>query len=161
MIRVAIFGLVACLAALGVALSAQHLFGLIPCPLCYLERIPYRIGIYASLLAILLWGVWRLLAIGALFAAILVAVGLAATHVGVEQHWWKSPLPECSAPDFRGMTVEQRLAAMRDRPSKSCEDPDYLLPPLPLTFAQANLIYALAVLAGLAISARSTLRREA
>ncbi len=161
MIRAALFGLVACIVAVCVALGAQRFGGLIPCPLCLWERWPYRVGIYAALFAILLRGTWRGLAVCVLCVAMLAAVALAATHVGVEQRWWKSPLPECSAPDFHGMSVAQRLAAMHDRPSKSCEDADYPVPGLPVSFAQGNLIYALAVCAGLAISLRGTIRRPA
>jgi hypothetical protein len=65
--------------------------------------------------------------------------------VGVEQTWWKSPLPECTAPDLRGLSGAQMLAHMPDRPVKSCEDADYPIPGVPVTFAQANLLYALVV----------------
>ncbi len=70
-------------------------------------------------------------------------------HVGVEQHWWPSPLPQCTAPDLSGLSPAERFARMPLRPSKPCEDPDYLIPWLPVTMAQANLVYALAVAAGL------------
>lgn len=158
MIRIAIAGGLGCALALAIAWLAQHAGGLIPCPLCLLERWPYRVGLYAAVFALLLWGIWRRLAVAVLGGAVLCAVAFAALHVGVERHWWKSPLPECSAPDFRGMTVAQRLAAMRDRPSKSCEDADYPIAALPITFAEANLLYALALAAGLAILVRSNLR---
>jgi hypothetical protein len=37
------------------------------------------------------------------------------------------------------------------RPSKPCEDPDYPIAYLPITFAQGDMLYALAIAAGLAI----------
>jgi disulfide bond formation protein DsbB len=39
-------------------------------------------------------------------------------------------------------------------PSKSCEDPDYPIPVVPLTMAQMNLLYALVVAAGLGFATR-------
>ena len=76
---------------------------------------------------------------------------MAAVHVGVELHYWPSPLPECMAPRFSGGTVAQRLAQLPARPAKPCEDAAYLIPGLPVSMAAMNLLYALGfavVLAG-------------
>jgi len=89
----------------------------------------------------------------------LAAAGAAFVHVGVEQHWWPSPLPECTAPDLSGLSPAERFAKMPLRPSKPCDDPDYLIPSVPITMAQANLAYALAVAAGLTL-ALSGMRRS-
>lgn len=151
--RPVLIGAIGCAAALAVALAAQHWGDLIPCPLCLLERWPYRLGIVAALAALAVPARWRLAGIAALLACTIGAAALAAVHVGVERHWWPSPLPECSAPNLRGLTVAERLAALRDRPSKSCEDADYPVPGIPITFAEANLLYALALSGGIAILA--------
>ncbi len=141
-------GALAALLALGLALGSERFMGLIPCALCYVERWPYRIAIALGLLAlaipsrILCW---------LLVATFLAAAGTAGLHAGVEQHWWPSPLPQCSAPDLGGLTSAERFSRMPDRPTKSCEDADYPIPAIPVTMAQANLLYALAVSAGLAI----------
>ena len=83
-------------------------------------------------------------------------------HIGVEQGWWPSPLPECAAPSFGGGSIAERLARMPLRPAKPCDDPTYLIPVLPVSMAAMNLLYALALAAFLAISAgrpkRSTIR---
>ena len=50
---------------------------------------------------------------------------------------------------------------MPDRPTKSCEDPDYPIAAIPITFAQANLLYALAVSLSLAILLSRHARRPA
>jgi disulfide bond formation protein DsbB len=73
-------------------------------------------------------------------------------HVGVEQGWWPSPLPECAAPHFTGGSIAERLAAMPARPAKPCDEPTFPLPGVPLSLAEANLLFALAVSAGVAIS---------
>jgi disulfide bond formation protein DsbB len=96
---------------------------------------------------------------GLLVAIYLIAAGVALVHVGVEQHWWKSPLPECSAPDLRGLSAAERLARMPAIPGKSCEDPDYLISGVPVTMTQLNFLYALVVAGGLAMWIRRIPRR--
>jgi disulfide bond formation protein DsbB len=80
--------------------------------------------------------------------------------VGVQWHWWPDPLPECRAPDFTGMTMAQRLAAMPARPAKLCEDPDYLIPAIPISYPEMGVLYALAVSAGLAMWLNATKGRR-
>jgi disulfide bond formation protein DsbB len=146
--------------ALAIALGSEHVLDLIPCPLCLRERWPYRVAIAAGLLAFVLPRPTRRPLCWLLVAIYLAAAAAAAVHVGVEQHWWKSPLPECSAPDLRGLSAAERLARMPALPGKSCEDPDYLIPAIPLTMAQMNLLYSLAAAAFLAMLTASTRRRD-
>ncbi len=115
-----------------------------PCALCLVERWPYRIVIGLGLVAAL---VPRGLARVLLAAAVLCLLGDAAVafvHVGVEQGWWPSPLPECAAPRFAGGTIAERLAAMPARPAKPCDEPTFLVPFVPLSFAAMNFLFALA-----------------
>ncbi len=149
---IALAGLLACAGAIFVAQFSERVLGLVPCAFCLLERKPYYAGIAIALLALLLprrparsvlWGLVFVVAIGA---------GLSLVHAGVEQHFWPDPLPECTVKDFSGMTMAQRLAAMPARPTKPCEFPDYLIPGVPVSFAQMALLYGLAVSAALAIS---------
>ena len=138
-------------AALALAIAVERFGGLVPCPLCLLERWPYRVIIVLGLIAAAVprrAGRWLLrLAL----VATVAAAALAVTHVGVEQHAWPSPLPECAAPNLSGLGIAERLAAMPMRPSKPCEDATYLVPALPLSMAAMNLIYALGFSALLAI----------
>ena len=147
-------GLLAALAAaaaLGIAWATEIWGGLVPCALCLLERWPYRLVIVLGLLA----SVTPLrLSRALLLLAILCLAGGAvagAVHLGVENGWWPSPLPECAAPHISGASITQRLASMPARPSKPCDDPTYLIPRLPLSMAAMNLLYALAISALLAI----------
>lgn len=86
-------------AALGGAWFFQLVVGLAPCPLCLEQRLPY----YAAIpLALIVWVLARrgagglariaLLLLGLLM---LVALGLAVYHTGVEWRWWPGPT-ECS-----------------------------------------------------------------
>jgi disulfide bond formation protein DsbB len=137
--------------ALGIALAAERWGGLIPCALCLWERWPYRIAIVFGLIALLLPGrrsrVWLFL----LLVTLLAAAALAAVHVGVEQGYWPSPLPECAASFIGGGSIAERLARMPATPAKPCDEPTFLVPSLPLSIAALNLLYALAFAASLAI----------
>ena len=143
---------VAMLLALGVAHGSEQFDGLVPCALCLLERWPYRVGLLLALLAGLLppRGGRPLLALMVLAAVAAAALG--AVHVGVEQHWWPSPLPECAAPHFTtGGSFSARLASMPARPDKPCDEPTYLVPGLPVSMAQMNLLYALVLAGGISL----------
>ena len=131
--------------ALGVALGSEYYGELVPCALCLLERWPYRVAIAIGLLAAVVPRVARAFLIGAGVLTFAVAAGLAFTHVGVEQGFWPSPLPECAAPRIDASTVAGRLRQMPALPSKPCDDPTYLIPGVPVSMAAMNLLFALAL----------------
>jgi disulfide bond formation protein DsbB len=140
---VAALCVLAAAAALAIAFFVERVLGIVPCALCLVERKPYWAAIGVSVVALLLprWAARVLLVLVALL--MLTDVGFAFLHVGVEQGWWPSPLPECAAPHITGGSIAQRLAEMPAHPSKPCDAPTYLLPFLPLSMAALNLIYAL------------------
>ncbi len=144
-------GTLACAIPLAVALGSERFMGLIPCAFCLLERKPYYAGVIVGVIALLLPRRAARALLWLLVALLAVAAVASAIHVGVQWHWWPDPLPECRAPDFAGMTMAQRLAAMPARPAKLCEDPDYLIPAIPISFPEMGVLYALAVSAGLAM----------
>lgn len=90
-------------ALLGGALAFQFLGGLAPCEMCMWQRWALLTALALALMAwatgharALLW-----LATLALFAN----VGIAAFHVGVEQHWWKG-ITTCAAAATVGSNAE-------------------------------------------------------
>jgi disulfide bond formation protein DsbB len=84
--------LVASVAILGTALLSQYVGGLTPCELCLLERWPYYIAAALSLAALLIGRPGVTVGVTALCGLVfLVSAGLAAYHVGVEQHWIAGP----------------------------------------------------------------------
>jgi disulfide bond formation protein DsbB len=111
--------LAASIAVLGSALLSQYWGGLQPCVLCLYQRVPYwtAIGLSLAALIALARGAGRLagwlVAIAAL--AFLAGAGIAAFHVGVEQHWWtgtaecgaSGPLAGGSAADLRARLLAQ------------------------------------------------------
>ena len=146
--------------AIGVAWGSERLLGLVPCAFCLLERKPYYVGAVVGLIALALPRRAARMTLWVLAAIVLVGAGLSFVHVGVEQHWWPDPLPECTVPNFSGMTASQRFAAMPLRPVKPCEDPDYLVPGIPVSFTQMAFGYALAFCATLAICLSRTKGRR-
>ncbi|MSP01833.1 MAG: disulfide bond formation protein B [Acetobacteraceae bacterium] len=141
------FGLAAALAAaaaLAIAHGSETWGGLIPCPLCLVERWPYRTAVFLGLAAAFLPSMVARAAVALLTLTMLTGTVLAAIHVGVEFHWWPSPLPECVAPSFGGGSIAERLARMPAVPAKPCDDPTYLIPGLPLSMAAMNLLFAAA-----------------
>ena len=137
--------LLASVGALGVAYTAQYAFDLEPCILCLYQRVPFAtVGLLA--MAALRWprlapGACALS--GMVFA---VGAGIAAYHVGVEQHWWASVAgcggglpPPMSAAEFK-----QSLLA---KPPKACDEVDWTL--FGISMAGYNVAYssALAVMA--------------
>jgi disulfide bond formation protein DsbB len=148
---VAVLSVLAAGVALGVALAAEYLGGMVPCALCLLERWPYRIAILLSLAACFLPAVLARVSLALVALAMLAGAGLGALHVGVEQGWWPSPLPECAAPRITAGSIAARLAQMPARPSKPCDAPTFLIPHLPVSMAAMNLIFALAFAVLLAV----------
>ncbi len=145
---VALFSLLAAGLALGVALGSEYLGGLAPCALCLWERVPYRVAIALAALALLMPSRVVL----SLIAGVAIAgAGLAAVHVGVEQGFWPSPLPECATHMTAVGSIADRLAAMPALPAKPCDEPSFLIPFVPVSMAAMNLLFALAFAALLAI----------
>lgn len=139
--RFGLYLVLAALAALGTAWFAQNVLRMIPCPLCYIERWPWRIAGLLGLLAMILPRVPARALIGLAALALAVNVAIAFVHVGAEQHWWKSPLPECNAPP------PSFGANLPLRPSASCDAPVYLISWLPVSFATMDLIWSFIVAA--------------
>jgi disulfide bond formation protein DsbB len=137
-------------AALGLALGSEYWGGLVPCPLCLLERWPYRIAAPLALFGAVLPRVWARLVLILCILVLLAGVGLGVVHVGVEAHWWPSPLPECAAPRLEGLSIAERLKRMPATPQVDCSEGTYLIPGLPISMAAMNLILALALAGGLA-----------
>lgn len=147
---IALVSAVAAGAALGIAWVSQTWEGLAPCALCLWERWPYRVIVALGLAATVLpRGIARPL----LWLAVLMAAGdaaIAALHVGVEQHLWPSPLPECQAPRFSGGSIADMLKSMPKQPSKPCDSPNFLISGLPLSMAAMDMLYACALALALA-----------
>lgn len=144
-------------AALAIALASERFGGLNPCELCLWQRWPYRIIIFLGLLAAVMPARPARLVLAGIVAVLVVELGLALLHVGVEQTWWPSPLPGCRDASLAGArSVDDLMARLRPAPSKPCDEAAYLIPGLPVSMAAMNMMYAALLLAG----AVNILRRE-
>ncbi|SFI83294.1 MULTISPECIES: disulfide bond formation protein B [Phyllobacterium] len=99
--RTALFLLAAMIVTVGSALAFQYVGGYLPCKLCLEQRYPYYAGIPLMALAVvaslLRWpsGLTRLLiALGGIL--MLIGLGLAIFHAGVEWKFWAGPT-DCTA----------------------------------------------------------------
>lgn len=137
--------------ALGIAFGSEWYGGLVPCALCLVERWPYRIAIGLALIGACLPALFARIAGWLVVLTMLAGAASAFVHVGVENQWWPSPLPECAAPHFSGGTIAERLRSMPAKPSKACDEPTYLVPEIPLSFAMMNLLGALTFSVALAM----------
>ncbi|HET8997480.1 MAG TPA: disulfide bond formation protein B [Acetobacteraceae bacterium] len=148
---VALLSLLVAFAALAFARSSEYWGGFVPCALCLLERWPLRIVIVLGMLGMILPRPASRVLLGLAALTMLGDAAIAFVHIGVEFHWWRSPLPECAAPVFHGGTIAERLASMPARPSKPCDQPTFLIPGLPVSFAMMNLWFSLAFAAVLGL----------
>ncbi|MFO1129360.1 MAG: disulfide bond formation protein B [Rhodospirillales bacterium] len=151
--------LLAGVGALVAAFVGQFVFGLEPCILCLYQRIPYFAVAVVALAGVALplsqRQRLRLLALsGAIFA---VGAGLALYHVGIEEHWWTSPIPGCVGTPVGTMTMDefkQGLVA----PIRPCDRVDWRLSGLSL--AGWNAVVSVLLAAACLWLARSLQQRR-
>jgi disulfide bond formation protein DsbB len=130
-------------AAFLIAYASEVYGGLVPCALCLIERWPYRIAVALGVIGLVMPRPLARFALALLALTMLAGAAIATVHVGVERNWWPDPLPECAAPRFSGGSIAERLASMPATPSKSCDEPTYLIWFLPVSMAAMDLIFAL------------------
>lgn len=111
---------VVCLAALAFALVAEYGFGLRPCNLCLIQRVPFALAALLGLAALKDgWPAGTLLRLAGI--ALLINGGVAVYHVGVEQHWWASAV--CSGGPQGELAVADLLAEMNRPAEAQCDTP--------------------------------------
>jgi disulfide bond formation protein DsbB len=113
---------IAAAAALGSALVAEYGYGLQPCHLCLLQRLPWGAVLFLSVMGLLpavppearrtiFWFC------AALFAA---NAGLALYHAGVEYKWWPGPT-SCTG-GRQDFSLDSLAAALYRPGAISCEE---------------------------------------
>jgi len=138
-------------AALGLAFVAQYGFGLQPCELCLLQRLPYAatlvLGLMAAMPVVPPQARRQVVALcAALFAA---NAALAAYHAGVEYHWWQGPTA-CTG--HAGNFDINDLAAALNRPGRiQCDTAAIRV--FGISMAGGNAIFCAALALGFARAA--------
>ena len=128
--------------ALAFALLSQYGFGFKPCVLCLWQRVPYLLVIIVAALGL---GVGRLrLWRGALLllcALLLLGdAGIAAFHIGVEQHWW-SGTSGCTIQTKAATDASGLRSALLASPVAQCGEISWTF--IGLSMATWNLFFAL------------------
>lgn len=107
--------------ALAFALISQHVFGLLPCELCYMQRTPYALTlVFGALCAMPAVPLREKRIVVAHCAALFVlSAGFAGYHVGVEELWWAGPT-SCSGGG--ALSLDNLAAALTQSARPSCEE---------------------------------------
>lgn len=108
---------------LGGALAFQHLGGLSPCVLCLYQRWPWLAVICLGVLALVLASkpTMSKALLGLAVLAMLIGAGIAAFHVGVEQHWWAGT-SECGGLTGKATTIEDLKRQLMATPVTRCDE---------------------------------------
>jgi disulfide bond formation protein DsbB len=118
---IAVSLLAICIMSLVLALTAQYGFGLRPCNLCLIQRVPFLLAAVLAALSLRLPHLARrLLPLAGLL--LMVNGAIAFYHVGVEQSWWISAV--CPAGDPSGpISVADLMADMNKPVEAHCDQP--------------------------------------
>lgn len=142
-IRTALFLIAVGILSLGTAFGSQYIGGLDPCVLCIYQRYPYGVVIGLGLLALLAWRQPKVVVALTVLAAVALFVdaGIAAFHVGVEQHWWEGTT-ECSSLIDPNLSLEELKKILQEQPVVPCDIPAWTM--FGISMAGYNFLYALA-----------------
>jgi disulfide bond formation protein DsbB len=145
--RIAALVVIASLASLAIAFASQYWGGLQPCVLCIYQRYPYGVAAALGIIGTIVAGRPGLLRLILLLAggAFLVDAGVAAFHVGVEQHWWAGT-SECGSLLDLTASPEDLKNQLLNQPVVRCDEPAWTL--FGISMAGYNFLYA--ALCGLA-----------
>lgn len=119
--------LAAAVAILGTALASQYIGGLDPCVLCLWQRYPYALVIGLAGAGLGLARVAGQPAIvltvlmGTIAIAMVVDAGIAAFHVGVEQHWWQGTAG-CTAQTGTARTAAELARQLKGTSVARCDE---------------------------------------
>lgn len=148
--RLPLFVLAVCVAALAFALTAEHVFGLRPCELCLVQRVPFVLAGLSAGLVLALPRVGRVV-MPLVVLTLLVNSGIAFYHVGVERKWWVSA---CSGSGGQAVDVADLTAMMSKPAAAQCDEPAWQWHGI--TMAAMNVPFS----AGLALIVLAGLRRR-
>jgi disulfide bond formation protein DsbB len=142
----AAFLLIASTAILGGAFAFQYIGGLAPCVLCWWQRYAHMATIVLAAAALGASGRgssragWILVCATGL--ALLAGAGIAAFHVGVEQHWWAGTA-ECGSPLGTASGIDQLRARLLAQPIVRCDEIAWSL--FGISMAGYNFLLSLAL----------------
>ena len=129
------------------ALVSEHVFGLVPCKLCLLQRQPYYYGLPLAALALLTPRRWLGAGLALVALVFVVSAGLGAYHAGVEWGWFTGP-SDCGGGSSAGTgNVGDLLNALNNVRVVSCTEAAWRFGGLSLAGWNALVSLGLAALA--------------
>ncbi len=144
--------------SLVTAFTAQYVFDVAPCELCWWQRGPYALAILLGGLALVFQANAKAAKIFLALASFvfLVGMGLAIYHTGVEQHWWADGSACALTPITEKSLSELSIADLRNQllgaTAVPCDEITWTF--LGFSMANWNILFSLglAVFAALAAS---------
>ncbi len=121
---ITIFTLAVSLLSLSAAFIAQYGFGLIPCELCVMQRIPYAIIIFLSLLGIFAPR-FRFTIIIIIMFSFIAGGSIATYHSAVEKHWIAGPVACTSEKSPTNQSMDDFLKKIEQAPIVACDQPQW------------------------------------
>jgi len=141
-----VFLIIASVTALIFAYISQFGFDLQPCILCLYQRKPFFAIIALASLAIVFFKTEKQQKIALFLCAIflLINVGIASYHVGVEKKIFRGP-STCSSQNLDGIDDLKKLeAAIFATKAIRCDEPSFVF--LTLSMAAWNVVYCISLL---------------
>lgn len=143
--------LVACIGAATIAgaLASEHVYGLVPCKLCLIERQPYYVGVPLAIATLLLptRGPWRRIAFVLLALVFLASAGLGGYHAGAEWGFWPGPT-DCGGGAANAADVGGFLRQLESVHVVSCTEAAWRFAGISLAGWNAVVSAGLALIAG-------------
>lgn len=149
---IAIVIILASVAALAAAWFFQNILNMAPCGLCLLGRWPYRILMVMGIFLLITPSRLSSFILAIVMCILVASLGLSFVHIGVEQLWWRSPLPECYSVATNSKSITDLFMRMSDHPSRPCDLPTYFFDWLPVSLTMFNAIYSFILFSFVAIS---------
>jgi len=139
--RIPLLVVIASLASLAIAFASQYWGGLQPCVLCIYQRYPYGVAAALGIIGAIVAGRPDLLRFILLLAALafFVDAGIAAFHVGVEQHWWAGT-SECGSLLDLNAKPEDLKNQLLNQPVVRCDEAAWTM--FGISMAGYNFLYA-------------------
>ena len=141
--------LMAALAGILIALGAQYIGGMVPCPLCLQQRYAFYVGIPALFLGLAMIGADQHRNAAIIFflvsAAFLANAGLGVYHAGAEWKFWPGP-DACAAGEFAADAKSSILERLKNVRVVRCDEAAGRF--LGLSFAGWNVFLSVALCIG-------------
>lgn len=136
--------LISSIAALCGAYISQYVFNMQPCILCFYQRKPFFAIIILTSLALIFFKSEKFKKISIYLSALLllINVGIASYHVGVENKVFRGPTTCSASQNLNEITdLEELKIAINNTKAIRCDEPAFIF--LGISMAGWNVIYSL------------------